>query len=330
MMNGTAMEAGHNAGKGALISLDGIRLSLQGIPILRGVNLQMGKGEIYGMLGPNGAGKSTTISVIAALRSPDGGSASVLGLNPAANPSDIRRRLGVLAENAGFYDWMTGQEYLRWFAGLYGVDLQDKESDALLSRVGLDGGNRVPISGYSRGMKQRLGLARALVNDPELLILDEPTSGLDPEGRRNIHDLLLDLNRNHGIGILLSTHLLDDVERLCGRVGIIHRGRTVLEGETAALCLEETEIESYRLHVREPSPRSDGPLPTGVSVITSSDGLFRVEVAKGIPVDTIWRILMACGWNIVEIQREERSLEEIYLAAVGKGERNEPSPQHHH
>lgn len=313
-----------------LISLSGIQLSLQGTLILQGVYLHMGKGEIYGMLGPNGAGKSTTISIIAALRSPDGGSASVLGIDPASRPLEVRRRIGVLAENAGFYDWMTGREYLRWFAGLYGRVLQDKEANALLTRVGFDGGNRVPIGGYSRGMKQRLGLARALVNDPELLILDEPTSGLDPGGRSDIHDLLLDLNHNHNIGILLSTHLLDDVERLCGRVGIIHHGRTVLEGETSALCHGEAGIEKYRLHVREPSPGTDGPLPTGVSVMKSGDGLFRVEVAKGVPVDAIWRILMACGWNIVEIQREERSLEEIYLAAVRKGERDEPSHQYHH
>ncbi|MDA8082609.1 MAG: ABC transporter ATP-binding protein [Nitrospiraceae bacterium] len=329
-MKGNARTSEYYNGNGGLISLSGIQLSLQDTIILQGVDLRMEKGEIYGMLGPNGAGKSTTISIIAALRSPDRGSASVLGIDPASRPMEVRRRIGVLAENAGFYDWMTGREYLRWFASLYGGDIQGKDANKLLTRVGLDGDSRAPIGGYSRGMKQRLGLARALVNDPELLILDEPTSGLDPEGRRDIHDLLLDLNRNHNIGILLSTHLLDDVERLCGRVGIIHRGRTVLEGVTAALCLGETGTESYRLHVREPSPGSDGPLPNGVSVMKSGDGLFRVEVVKGVPVDSIWRILMACGWNILEIQREERSLEEIYLAAVRKGERNEPSHQYHH
>lgn len=321
---------GHSSGNGESITLVNLRLSLQGTTILHDVNLCMGKDEIYGMLGPNGAGKSSTISIIAALRSPSEGSASVLGIDPAVRPADVRRRIGVLAENAGFYEWMTGREYLCWFAGLYDIKLSAGEADALLSRVGLDSGSRLPIGGYSRGMKQRLGLARALVNTPELLILDEPTSGLDPEGRRDIHNLLLDLNRNQGVGILLSTHLLDDVERLCGRIGIIHRGRTILEGDTMTLCQGATGIESYLLRVREPSSGEGSTLPAGVTVTRMGDDMYRVEMPRGVPVDTVWRIMMASGWNITEIRREERSLEEVYLAAVRKGEHDDPSHAYRH
>ncbi len=329
-MYGNDIRAAHHAEARELISLTDIRLSLQGASILRGVDLHMGDGEIYGLLGPNGAGKSTTISVISALRKPDGGTASVLGLNPVNHPAEIKGRIGVLAENAGFYDWMTGQEYLRWFAGLYGNNFTFGQANVLLSRVGLNGDSRPIIGRYSRGMKQRLGLARALVNDPDLLILDEPTSGLDPEGRHDIHDLLLELNRNKGIGILLTTHLLDDVERLCDRIGIIHRGKIILEGETAKLSNQRKMLESYQLRVGEPFPKDNEPLPPGVSVTKRDGDLIRVELVKGVPVESIWRILMAVGWNIIEIRREKWSLEEIYLAAVRKGEQDESTFAHHH
>jgi ABC-2 type transport system ATP-binding protein len=218
-----------------LLDAEDLLLTIRGRPILKGVELHLETGEIYGLLGPNGAGKSTTISVLTGLRAAASGKLAVLGLDPWTQKKAVHARIGVLPEQSGFYDWMSAREYLHWFGCLYGRTLSAAELRAHLARVGLEEGDSGAIGTYSRGMKQRLGLARALINDPELLILDEPTNGLDPRGRREIHDVLLDLSRQHRVGVLLCTHLLDDVERLCTRIGIIHQGRTAVEGRLSEL-----------------------------------------------------------------------------------------------
>ncbi|HYL88568.1 MAG TPA: ABC transporter ATP-binding protein [Burkholderiales bacterium] len=211
-------------------------------PVLDGVRLRLEAGEIYGLLGPNGAGKSTTIAALTGLRRPVCGKVSVLGLDPWTRRVALHAAIGVLPEQSGFYEWMSAPEYLRWFARLYGRRLDDTALRAQLERVGLDAANRKAIGTYSRGWKQRLGLARALLNEPRLVILDEPTNGLDPRGRREIHDVLLGLARDRGAGVLLCTHLLDDVERLCSRIGVIHEGRTRFEGPVGER-LEERYLE---------------------------------------------------------------------------------------
>jgi ABC-2 type transport system ATP-binding protein len=174
-------------------------------------------------------------------------------MDPWSKRSQVHRLIGVLPEQMGFYDWMNAAQYLHWFAALYGHTLSRTEADRRIAAVGLDGSDRRPIAAYSRGMRQRLGLARALVNDPRVLILDEPTNGLDPRGRRDIHDILLRLSRDQGAGILLCTHLLDDVERLCTRIGIIHLGRTVAEGKLGELVSREQSLEAFYLKHTEPA-----------------------------------------------------------------------------
>lgn len=237
-----------------LLEADALMLSIRGRPILHGVSLHLERGEIYGLLGPNGAGKSTTISVLTGLRRAGAGKVLVLGQDPWAAAKAVRRRLGVLPEQAGAYEWMSAPEYLGWFAALYGCRQSASDLGERLAQVGLRADDARPIGAYSRGMKQRLGLARALVNDPELLILDEPTNGLDPRGRREIHDVLLELSRRRSVGIVLCTHLLDDVERLCTRIGIIHRGRSVLERPLAGLASGALESLYLRL-TAEDAPR---------------------------------------------------------------------------
>jgi ABC-2 type transport system ATP-binding protein len=218
-----------------LVAVEHLKLEIRGVPVLHDVGLHMDGGQVYGLLGPNGAGKSSTLSVVTGLRPASGGRVAVAGRDPWRERVAAHREIGVLPEQMGFYGWMSAPDYLTWFAALYGRTLSRKDAAERMAQVGLDGKDRRAIDTYSRGMKQRLGLARALVNDPRLLILDEPTNGLDPRGRREIHDRLLELTRNAGVGILLCTHLLDDVERLCSRIGIIHEGRTVLEGDLAKL-----------------------------------------------------------------------------------------------
>ncbi len=297
-----------------LVEIRGLKLEIGAHAILRDVNLTLEKGQIYGLLGPNGAGKSTTLSVVTGLRAPSAGSIRVLGLDPAGNVLQLHRRIGVLAEQAGFYDWMSAGEYLRWVASLYRMELGKAEIAQLLGRVGLERGSPAPIATYSRGMRQRLGLARGLVNQPELLILDEPTNGLDPRGRREIHDVLLDLSANQGVGILLCTHLLDDVDRLCTRIGILAQGKTVLEGTITDLLANPRAAMRYRLRVE--SGEAVAPLPADITLLTRSGDWWHVEIASHIDPAAAWRKLLDAGVRIAEIHQEGGGLEELYLAVT--------------
>lgn len=297
-----------------LIEISKLKLNLGTHAVLRDVNLTLHKGQIYGLLGPNGAGKSTTISIVTGLRPPTSGSVRVLGLDPASETLQLHRRIGVLAEQAGFYDWMSAGDYLGWTANLYQIKLVQSEIISLLERMGLDGKSPAAISTYSRGMRQRLGLARALINQPELLILDEPTNGLDPRGRREIHDVLLDLSVNHGIGILLCTHLLDDVDRLCTRIGIISLGQTILEGSIADLLSAQSTTARYRIRV-EPGKAPER-LPEGITLLARAGDWWHVEVASQIEPADAWHTLLNEGLRINEIHRASGGLEELYMSVT--------------
>ena len=294
-----------------LIDVSNLTLSLHGRQILSGVNLHMQSGEIYGLLGPNGAGKSTTLSVLTGLRQASAGDASVLGMDPYTRSKEVHKQIGVLPEQAGFYDWMSASDYLRFFASLYGRRLTPADIGQHLEQVGLDVRNREPIGAYSRGMRQRLGLARALLNNPKLLILDEPTNGLDPRGRREIHDVLLGLSRVHNVGILLCTHLLDDVDRLCSRIGILHQGKSIIEGKLTELLASLQTGRRYR--VRLLSLPEKIPLQPGIRIGAVQGGWCDLEVGVGLSPDAAWRVLLDAGWAIAEIHSEGSGLEELYL-----------------
>jgi ABC-2 type transport system ATP-binding protein len=195
-------------------------------------------GEIYGLLGPNGAGKTTTILMLLGLTSPTAGTARVLGLDPAHQALDVKRRVGYVPDSVGFYGRLTGRENLRYTAELNGIAATDAEAviDDLLRRVGLVEAADRATGGYSRGMLQRLGIADALIKDPALLILDEPTTAIDPAGVVELLALIRDLVGEREVGVLLSSHLLAQVERLCDRVGIFWRGRLLAEGTVAELA----------------------------------------------------------------------------------------------
>lgn len=195
-------------------------------------------GEIYGLLGPNGAGKTTTILMLLGLTTPTSGTARVLGLDPAHQALAVKRRVGYLPDAVGFYGRLTGRENLRYTAELNGIPRDEAENviDDLLDRVGLTGAADRPTAGYSRGMLQRLGIADALAKDPAVLILDEPTTSIDPAGVAELLALIRTLVAERGVGVLLSSHLLAQVERLCDRVGIFWRGRLLAEGTAADLA----------------------------------------------------------------------------------------------
>ncbi|MCW5698633.1 MAG: ABC transporter ATP-binding protein [Rhodospirillales bacterium] len=295
-----------------LIEIVGLRLALGGNPILHDVHLSLHEGEIYGLLGPNGAGKSTTIAAALGLLQPDAGQVRVLGKDPSVSAHEIYGALGVLPEQNGFYDWMSAEEYLAFFAALHGRHPGPSEMQQLAAAVGLAPRPRQAIGTYSLGMRQRLGLARALIAEPTVLVLDEPTNGLDPRGRREIHDILLGL-AGRGVGILLCTHLLDDVDRLCRRVGIIVEGRTVTEGAIADLVRNEHRQVRFRLRLAG-EPPSELAKDGHVSVVAHEGDWWIVDLDPAATPEAAWRELMFRGWPIAEIARESGGLEDLYLA----------------
>jgi len=197
------------------------------------LQLEIGEGEFFGFLGPNGAGKTTTIRIMTGIIEPDSGEITIAG-NAYPNLKPILSLIGVVPESRGFYEWMTAREYLKFFANLYSIPMPHKKAGELLWKVNLYERKDSIIGTFSRGMKQRLGLARALVNDPKILFLDEPTLGLDPQGQEEIQNLLKQLNKN-GVTIFLSSHQLNEVSNLCSRVAIINKGRLVAQGTIAEL-----------------------------------------------------------------------------------------------
>ena len=209
---------------------------------LHDLNLEVAAGQIYGLLGPNGSGKSTTLKIILGLISPTRGRAQVFGRESDRVAS--HESVGFLPESPDFYKYLTGEETLRFYGklcGLRGVRLNNRVAE-LLALVGLTNAGGRRLSGYSKGMLQRIGLAQALVQEPELLILDEPTAGVDPAGAREIRDLILEL-KGRGITVLLSSHLLGQVQEICDRIGILANGVLVREGSLSELLGVENHIQ---------------------------------------------------------------------------------------
>jgi ABC-2 type transport system ATP-binding protein len=205
------------------------------------LSFEVHAGEVFGFLGPNGAGKTTTILMLLGLTEPTAGRAEVLGFDPVRQPLQVKRQVGYLPENVGFYDDLTAQENLRYVARLNQVPEAGMQPllDSALSAVGLAGESTKLVGQYSRGMRQRLGIAELLLKQPKLVILDEPALGLDPDGMNKMLDLIVSLNRDRGITVLMCTHLLNHVERICRRVGIMSKGRLAALGTIADLARPE-------------------------------------------------------------------------------------------
>ena len=269
------------------------------------VDLTVTRGEVYGFLGPNGAGKTTTLRMLLGLVRPTSGSALVHG-RPPGDPAAVART-GSLVEGPGFYPYLSGRENLRVLARYRG--LPDREVDRVLERVDLTARGADRFRSYSLGMKQRLGVAAALLGEPDLLVLDEPTNGLDPAGMAEMRRLLVEVAAG-GQTVLLSSHLLAEVQEICDRVGIIDRGRLLVESTVAELR-GGTEI---RLGAR--------PLDRALAVATQLAGDDAVQVVDGrelrlaAPAERIpdlARALVGAGVDVTELHAVERSLEEVFF-----------------
>jgi ABC-2 type transport system ATP-binding protein len=276
---------------------------------LDNVSFRVEKGDIFGFLGPNGAGKTTTIRILSTVLKPDSGSVEIDGHNALEEPDYIKSIINGLPESFGCYYWMSATEYLELFAKLYKRQPDIKE---LLKSVGLDALNKKSIGTYSRGMKQRLGIARTLINSPKLILLDEPTVGLDPIGRREIHDLLISINKIQGTTILLSTHLLDDVDRLCNRIALIDNGRIVQEGHLEEL--KKSDMQTYMIKTKTNPEHFLEPPNVNISV---SDQGYLVQLDSGATLNYVLSTLIKNKIEILEVTEQKRTLEELFFKLTG-------------
>jgi ABC-2 type transport system ATP-binding protein len=285
-----------------------------------GLNLHIEKGEIYGFLGPNGAGKTTTMLMLLGILKPTAGEIYLMGERLESNPLALKQRIGVVSEKQYFYKEMIATEYLNFFAELYGVQGKAERIDKLLGAVDLVGAKNKKLGAYSRGMQQKLGFARALLHDPDLLLLDEPVSGLDPTGIKQVRDLIEDENRK-GRTIFISSHLLSEVERLCTRVGIINKGRLLAEDDMDSLRRRlsshvQLEIELSKMEAKIQGALEKLEFVRGVQV---KDNTLVVEVnADKDYRATVSGIAAKEGGVVLGIRKLEMSLEEAFLTLTQK------------
>jgi ABC-2 type transport system ATP-binding protein len=283
------------------------------------LTLEVEAGEVFGFLGPNGAGKTTTLKLLMQLVFPTSGHAELLG-RPVGDLS-VKRRIGYLPENPYFYDYLTAEELLRYFAGLFGYAAAERRrrTNVLLDEVGIGAERRMPLRKFSKGMLQRVGIAQALLNDPELVILDEPMSGLDPLGRRDVRALILRL-RDRGCTVFFSSHVLSDAEALCSNVAILARGRLVTTGRLTDML--EFQVRGWELvasHVTE-SVRQILEA-RGQRVVRLGDGRYSVELPLDPPPDRLLAELAAAGAKLVSLNPIRETLEDFFIEQVTSPER---------
>ncbi|WP_420630492.1 ABC transporter ATP-binding protein [Candidatus Leptofilum sp.] len=279
------------------------------VQAVRELDLSVEVGQVFGFLGPNGAGKSTTIRMMMDFIRPSAGTIQLFG-SPVQGNYVLMRRVGALVEGAAFYNFLTGRKNLEILARTRGC-YDPKRIESLLDQVSMTNRADRRVQGYSTGMKQRLGLAAALLNDPDLVILDEPTNGLDPAGIQDVRNFIRDLAKKQEKTVFLSSHLLSEVEQVCDQVGIINQGRLVQTGNVAELLASQTVI---RLAVT-PQARAMGLLLPNWTVI--EDGRWLEVAAERDAVPAIVQQLVAADVQIFEVVVQQQSLEELFLAATG-------------
>ena len=313
----------------AAVEADGVRKSYGELVAVEDLTFSVEPGQILGVLGPNGAGKTTAIRVLTTLFAPSRGTFAVAGV-PHTRPVEIRRRIGVLPESAGYPERQTGQEFIRYHARLHGHARASAVAvaDRLLAEVGLADRRRELIAGYSRGMRLRLGIARALVNEPRVVFLDEPTLGLDPAGQRLVLSLVRRIARERAATVLLSTHLLAEVEEVCSRVLILNRGRVAAAGTVAEVARRAAAPRSARLRV---APER---VEEALAVLARAPGVQHLVRADGVPgsltatlddrtsnglMNEGLRLLVETGVPVLSFELEGARLSDAFLAMTETG-----------
>lgn len=300
----------------AAISLENVKKTLGKREVLKGISFTVARGDVFGYLGPNGAGKTTTIRILLGLLQADSGRLDIMGQD--ISKSDTRRKIGFALDPDGLYDNMTAEENLEFYARIYGISDAARRIAGLLGAVGLSDRAGDRVGTYSKGMRQRLSLARAMTHDPEVLVLDEPTAGVDPSGQIEVRQIMLDLAHEKNKTVFLSSHNLDEVQRICNRIALIDRGEIKLYGETESLrrgmgggdVIIQTagDIPQALIDELKGQPR------LGLRELKGRNLIFSPQ--QGAEVSDIVSLLAGRGVKIEGAGRQEASLEEMYSAIL--------------
>ena len=284
---------------------------------VNGITLTVNAGEIFGLLGHNGAGKTTTVRLLNGILTPSGGSARVLGLSPIEQGTELRRRTGVLTETPSLYETLSARENLRIFADLYAVPRADVERrvDEMLDLFDLSDRATEKVGGYSKGMKQRLALARAFLHKPDVLFLDEPTAGLDPVAAKQVNDVIVHLSRNEGKTILLATHYLYDAQRLCDRVAVLEHGRIVALGSPSELARSIRRSVIVEIEVKTGQVEQASALIAALPATVERKGdTLTVSVIEHAQIPDLLARLVGGGIGIYRATPNDPTLEDVYIA----------------
>jgi len=308
------------------IQASGLQKTFSSITAVDGLSFEVEEGEVFGLLGSNGAGKTTTIRILACLLSPTGGTAKVCGFTVNDQPSNVRERVGILTENPSLYERLTAFENMDFFAKAYGVSSQAERNQRIhqvLDFFGLWDRRADKVAHFSKGMKQKLAIARTLVHNPPVLLLDEPTAGLDPKSAKEVRDMITRLSRDEDRAILLCTHRMEDAEKLCDDAVIVNKGRSVAYGSPELLrqktsvspvlevILKKADakvVESIRHSISSEAVEVDGP-----KLLVTID-----DVESAAP--EIVRTIVQAGGLVLSVRTIKPTLEETYLRLIGAGE----------
>lgn len=310
-----------------MITTNNLSKRFNGFLAVDKVNLNVGTGEVLALLGPNGAGKTTTVRMLTSILRPSGGWARVADYDVVTQAEQVRASVGVLTEHHGLYNRMPAEEYLDFFGQIYNLrpDARQARIRYLLDHFGLMAYTRKKIGEFSKGMRQKLALARALLHDPPVLLLDEPTSAMDPESARLVRDAIRDL-RSEERAIVICTHNLAEAEELADKIAIIRRGKIIAQGSPKALMSRLLGPEEYELRLATPLNGRHPELPPGATITASGSDWIRYQVENPAQVNPILlQSLLEAGMPVVSLQEVPRSLEQLYLLAINNMEEPEGS-----
>ncbi|HWQ84853.1 MAG TPA: ABC transporter ATP-binding protein [Anaerolineales bacterium] len=286
------------------------------------VTLQLGAGQVLALLGPNGAGKTTTVRMLTSVLRPTAGWARVCGYDVVAQPEKVRACVGVLTEQHGLYGRMRGDEYLDFFGQIYGLagTHRSQRIHSLFDQFGMQEYAHRRIGEYSKGMRQKLALARALLHEPPVLLLDEPSSAMDPESARTVRDAILEL-RSSERAIILCTHNLAEAEELADQIAIIRRGKIIVQGSPAELKQRVLGLQEFELKLAGPHNGTLPELPASVELTGSGPDTLRYRTSEPQQDNPeVLRAMLAGGYPVMGLQEVPRSLEDVYLRVISADE----------
>ncbi|MCI8597078.1 MAG: ABC transporter ATP-binding protein [Lachnospiraceae bacterium] len=278
------------------------------------LNINLEKGEVFGFLGPNGAGKTTTVKLLNGMLSPTEGSCRIFGIDPTIAPEKLHALVGVVTEHAQMYQNLTGIQNLVFYGSVFGLSTKESEKRGLdlLERLELSDARDKKLSSYSTGMRQRLSLARSLIHRPQILFLDEPTSGLDPESAQNVHTMIRNLAKDHGITVFLCTHQLRYAQEICTRYGLMENGRLIAEGTFHNL--RSSVCPGMKIKLKAQGVPSDLPCRKIGNLA------YEVEIESEKDIPQIVRKIVEAGGEIYHVSAELPTLEDIYFTLTRKKE----------